>query len=106
MPRPWVKWAYQPARAQDVPAAFMRAYAIAVQPPAGPVFLSIPLDDWDKPALGPAVVRTVSHRVSPDTHRLRSSQRQATIPSASPERNYRICKRKLISRCDTTRVTA
>ena len=70
LPQPWVKWAYQPARAQDVPAAFMRAYAIAVQPPAGPVFLSIPLDDWDKPALGPAVVRTVSHRVSPDTQRL------------------------------------
>jgi hypothetical protein len=72
MPRPWVKWAYQPARAEDVPAAFMRAYAIAVQPPAGPVFLSIPLDDWDKPAWGPAVVRTVSHRVSPDTDRLRT----------------------------------
>src|SRR6476659_1619498 len=53
LPQPWVKWAYQPARAQDVPAAFMRAYAIAVQPPAGP-----------------AVVRTVSHRVSPDTQRL------------------------------------
>ena len=70
LPQPWVKWAYEPKRAQDVPAAFMRAYAIAVQPPAGPVFLSIPLDDWDKPALGPAVVRTVSQRVSPDTQRL------------------------------------
>ena len=42
-----------------------------LQPPAGPVFLSIPLDDWDKPALGPAVVRTVSHRVRPDAGRLR-----------------------------------
>jgi benzoylformate decarboxylase len=72
LPQPWVKWAYQPARAEDVPAAFMRAYAVALQPPAGPVFLSIPLDDWDKPALGPAVVRTVSHRVSPDTERLQS----------------------------------
>jgi benzoylformate decarboxylase len=71
LPRPWVKWAYQPARAEDVPAAFMRAYAVAIQPPAGPVFLSIPLDDWDKQALGPAVVRTVSHRVSPDPERLR-----------------------------------
>ena len=70
-PQPWVKWAYQPARAEDVPAAFMRAYAVALQPPAGPVFLSIPLDDWEKPALGPAVVRTVSHRVSPDAQRLR-----------------------------------
>jgi benzoylformate decarboxylase len=71
LPLPWVKWAYQPARAEDVPAAFMRAYTIALQPPAGPVFLSIPLDDWEKPALGPAVVRTVSHRVAPDTERLR-----------------------------------
>jgi benzoylformate decarboxylase len=49
----------------------MRAYAVALQPPAGPVYLSIPLDDWDKPALGPAVVRTVSHRVGPDAARLR-----------------------------------
>jgi benzoylformate decarboxylase len=72
LPLPWVKWAYQPARAEDVPAAFMRAYAVALQPPAGPVFLSIPLDDWEKPALGPAVVRTVSHRVSPDADRLQT----------------------------------
>ena len=61
-PRPWVKWAYQPARAEDVPAAFMRAYTIALQPPAGPVYLSIPLDDWEKPALGPAVIRTVDRK--------------------------------------------
>jgi benzoylformate decarboxylase len=27
-PRPWVKWAYQPVRAQDVPGSIMRAYAI------------------------------------------------------------------------------
>jgi benzoylformate decarboxylase len=45
LPSPWVKWSYQPARAEYVPAAFMRAYANALQPPAGPVFLSIPLDD-------------------------------------------------------------
>ncbi len=42
LPRPWVKWAYEPARAEDVPAAFMRAIATALQPPAGPVFLSLP----------------------------------------------------------------
>src|ERR1700731_3314970 len=70
-PQPWVKWAYEPKRAEDVPAAFMRAYTVALQPPAGPVFLSIPLDDWEKPALGPAVVRTVSHRVAPEPERLR-----------------------------------
>jgi benzoylformate decarboxylase len=71
MPKPWVKWAYQPARAQDVPGAFMRAYATAIQPPAGPVFLSLPLDDWAAPALGLAVVRSVSGRTGPDPVRLR-----------------------------------
>lgn len=70
-PKPWVKWSFEPARAEDVPAAFMQAYAVAMQPPMGPVFLSIPLDDWDKPALGPAVVRTVSSSVTPDADRLR-----------------------------------
>jgi benzoylformate decarboxylase len=70
MPRPWVKWAYQPVRAQDVPAAIMKAYAIALQPPAGPVYVSIPLDDWDQSALGEAVVRTVSDRFAPDPARL------------------------------------
>ncbi len=70
-PRPWVKWAYEPKRAEDVPAAFMRAYTVARQPPSGPVYLSIPLDDWEKPALGPVVIRTASHRVGPDPRRLR-----------------------------------
>lgn len=70
LPKPWAKWSYEPVRAEDVPAAFMRAVAIATQPPAGPVFLSIPLDDWEKTALGPATVRTISHRIAPDPARL------------------------------------
>ncbi len=70
LPRPWVKWAYQPVRAQDVPAAIMRAYITAIQPPAGPVYISIPLDDWDQPALGEAVVRSASARCSPDPDRV------------------------------------
>lgn len=70
LPTPWVKWAYEPVRAEDVPAAVMQAYAVAMQPPAGPVFLSIPLDDWQKPAIGPAVLREVSQHTAPDTVRL------------------------------------
>src|SRR5260370_14346740 len=70
LPRPWVKWAYQPVRAQDVPGAIMRAYAAALQPPAGPVCLSIPLSDWAEPALGEAQFRTVSTRYAPDPARL------------------------------------
>lgn len=71
LPKPWVKWSYEPARAEDVPDAFMRAYAQALQPPAGPVYLSIPMDDWKRPSSGFDRVRTVSHRVAPDTERLR-----------------------------------
>jgi benzoylformate decarboxylase len=70
LPRPWVKWAYEPVRAQDIPAAFMRAIATALQPPSGPVFLSLPLDDWEKRCEGPAVVRSVSQRIAPDRDRL------------------------------------
>ncbi|HEX4159238.1 MAG TPA: benzoylformate decarboxylase [Rhizomicrobium sp.] len=70
LPRPWAKWAYEPVRAEDVPGAFMRAIATALQPPQGPVFLSLPLDDWERPCAGPAVVRTVSHRIAPDGARL------------------------------------
>ena len=75
-PRPWVKWSYEPVRAADVPAAFMRAYAEAVQPPAGPVFLSLPMDDFDQPADGRAVVRTLTRRVGPDPDRLRGFARR------------------------------
>ncbi len=83
LPRPWVKWAYEPVRAQDVPTAFMRAIATALQPPSGPVFLSLPLDDWDQDCAGPAVVRTVSRRIAPDPTRLRDVA-QALREASSP----------------------
>src|SRR5438270_663481 len=47
MPHPLVKWSYEPPRAQDVPHAIARATHLAALPPAGPVFVSIPMDDWD-----------------------------------------------------------
>jgi len=47
-PKPYVKWSNEPARAQDVPAAIARAYYLAMQPPCGPTFVSIPVDDWDQ----------------------------------------------------------
>lgn len=80
MPRPWVKWSYEPARPEDVPAAFMRAYATALQPPAGPVFLSLPLDDWDKDMpetmLESSAPRTVATRVGPDPELLAAFARR------------------------------
>jgi benzoylformate decarboxylase len=47
LPQPYVKWACEPARAEDVPAAIARAYYLAMQHPRGPTFVSIPEDDWD-----------------------------------------------------------
>lgn len=48
-PRPFVKWSCEPARAADVPRAILRGYRIAMTPPCGPVFISVPVDDWDQP---------------------------------------------------------
>ena len=72
MPKPWVKWAYQPVRAEDVPTALVRAIATATMPPAGPVYLSIPLDDWDVEIATTPVPRNVSTRVAPDPEQLSS----------------------------------
>src|SRR3954451_9555955 len=50
LPRPLVKWSYEPASPQDVPRALSRAIHIASLPPQGPVYLSTPYDDWSEPA--------------------------------------------------------
>ncbi|WP_241777805.1 thiamine pyrophosphate-dependent enzyme [Streptomyces sp. CT34] len=64
-PRPYVKWSRQPARGQDVPAAFAEAYRVAMTHPRGPVFLSVPEDDWDCPA-APVPPRAVYDAFSAD----------------------------------------
>jgi benzoylformate decarboxylase len=50
LPRPLVKWSYEPATAQEVPHAMSRAIHLSTLGAPGPVYLSIPYDDWDKPA--------------------------------------------------------
>ncbi|MDQ7982378.1 benzoylformate decarboxylase [Paraburkholderia sp. SARCC-3016] len=64
--QPYVKWSYEPARAEDVPGALLRAYLTAIQPPAGPVFLSIPMDDADKPCPREPSIRFVERRLGAD----------------------------------------
>src|ERR1700722_12723260 len=61
---PWVKWSYEPARAEDVPAAFLRAYVTAIQAPAGPVYLSLPMDDMDRECGPIPAPRKVEARLS------------------------------------------
>lgn len=64
-PQPYVKWACEPARAEDVPAALARAFHLALTPPMGPCFVSIPVDDWDHDCAMP-VLPELSLRTLPD----------------------------------------
>jgi benzoylformate decarboxylase len=64
-PRPYVKFSIEPARAEDVPRAIARAYYTAMQPPCGPTFVSVPIDDWSLPSQV-VEARSVSREMSPD----------------------------------------
>src|SRR5436305_11822095 len=65
LPKPYVKWSVEPARAADVPLAVARAYYLAMTPPCGPVLVSVPVDDWDAPS-DYVALREVSRSVRPD----------------------------------------
>jgi benzoylformate decarboxylase len=92
-PKPFVKWSVEPARAEDVPAAIARAYYIAMQAPCGPTFVSVPVDDWDRPC-EPLAVRRVSRRVQGDAallaevaEALASAERPVFVAGASVARD-------------------
>jgi len=65
LPKPYVKWSVEPARAQDVPLAIARAYYTAMLPPRGPVLVSIPADDWTV-LTEPVEARKVSTLIRPE----------------------------------------
>lgn len=50
LPKPLVKWSCEPACAQDVPRAISQAIHLANLPAKGPVYVSIPWDDWAQEA--------------------------------------------------------
>ncbi|MDB6106109.1 MAG: benzoylformate decarboxylase [Gammaproteobacteria bacterium] len=92
-PKPYVKWSCEPARAEDVPAAIARAYYVAMQPPRGPTFVSVPVDDWDR-LCEPVASRTVSRVVLGDPEllaragqALRTARRPAIVVGASVARD-------------------
>lgn len=92
--KPYVKWACEPLRAEDVPAAIARGYYIATQSPMGPVFISIPMDDWTHDC-EPVPVRDVSQRVFADRSKLDEvcqaldrSRNPALVVGAQIEENH------------------
>ena len=67
LPKPYIKWAGEPGRPQDVPALIAQAYQIAKQAPQGPVFVAVPEDDWVRPAAPePVRIAEVESAVVPD----------------------------------------
>jgi benzoylformate decarboxylase len=93
LPKPYVKWSSEPARPEDVPTAIARAYHIAMQPPCGPTFVSIPIDDWDVTTT-PLAAHSVAHRLRADAGAmaelaiaLQRSTRPVFIVGASVDRD-------------------
>jgi benzoylformate decarboxylase len=72
LPEPQVKASFEPARAQDVPRTLSEAFHLATLPPAGPVFVSLPLDDW-------------AQEVDPDEVALLAGRRVQPAGAAGPE---------------------
>ena len=69
---PWMKWAAEVSRVEDLPTAIRRAVQAALTPPTGPVFLSLPMDLQSELAeldLTPA--KPLDHRVRPPVEALR-----------------------------------
>jgi benzoylformate decarboxylase len=70
MPQPLVKWSYESPRAEDVPLALARGAHLASLAPRGPVFVSLPMDDWevevDEADARAAIARTVTGRAVAD----------------------------------------
>jgi benzoylformate decarboxylase len=66
---PFVKWSFEPPRAEDVPHALARAIHTVSLAPKGPAFVSLPMDDWNVEAEGAAdavVERSSEPRSGPD----------------------------------------
>jgi len=82
-PRPFIKWACEPARATDVPLALARAYYEVMTPPQGPVFVSIPVDDWDQPCdwVQARQIATLNPGDPTAISRLAAAIEQATSPA-------------------------
>jgi benzoylformate decarboxylase len=74
MAKPIAKWSYQVEHAHDVPRVLRRAFKIAAEPPAGPVFLALPMDVLDAEAeVDVAPTTYVSWRTRPDLDGLRAA---------------------------------
>jgi benzoylformate decarboxylase len=75
MPHPLIKWSFEPPRAEDVPLALAHGAHLAGLAPRGPVFVSLPMDDWyaevDEGDARAAIERRVTGRAVADPEAVR-----------------------------------
>ena len=78
---PFVKWSFEPPRAEDVPHALARAIHTVSLAPKGPAFVSLPMDDWNQEADGEAgrvVQRVAEPRSGPEPGAIESLAQRLT----------------------------
>ena len=87
VPKPYVKYSHEPPRAADVPFALAQAIHNATLPPAGPAFVSIPMDDWlvevEPVDYASQIARTVGGRTQPAAGADRGAGRAAASGRAA-----------------------
>jgi benzoylformate decarboxylase len=80
VPKPYVKYSHEPPRAADVPFALAQAIHNATLPPAGPAFVSIPMDDWlreiEPVDYATQIARSVDGRALPGAEQVASLARR------------------------------
>lgn len=62
--QPLTKWSAEPLRPEDTPLVVSQGALLAESAPRGPVFVSVPLDDWARPADEAATVHLTARRAA------------------------------------------
>jgi benzoylformate decarboxylase len=80
MAEPLVKWAIEVTRLEDLPRILRRAAKIALTPPTGPVFISLPGDILNKEAkLDLGKPSRIKYNISPDNETLQSINKRILL---------------------------
>jgi benzoylformate decarboxylase len=85
LPQPLVKWSAEPLCAEDVPRTISQAVHISQLPAKGPVYVSIPYDDWDKTS--PAEARHLAGRTTVAAQALSADQAQELVDELNSATN-------------------
>ena len=84
---PLTKWAVEAQDANEIPVLLRRAFKVAMEPPRGPVFLSVPtnvMDEESEAEIYPSSPVDTRVHADPGRHR---AHRRASSPTRAPRRS-------------------